>query len=185
MLHSFFEWMSNTSWSIALHESVYLWPSVESVHVLTLGLFVGFAAMLDLRLLGVAFMQVPVSEMTKRLLPWTSVAFVVMVISGVVVFYANPLHFYHNVFFRVKLLMLILAGINVWVFHGGIWRRIAAWDTDPVTPRSARVAGAASLLLWTLIIFAGRAIAYNWFDCDAPQSAFINWVTGCAAFKQQ
>jgi hypothetical protein len=185
MLHNFFEWMASTPSSVALHESVYLWPGVESVHVLTLGLFAGFAAMLDLRLLGVAFMHIPVSVMAKRLLPWTGGAFVVMVISGIAVFYANPLHFYHNVFFRAKLLMLILAGINVWVFHGGVWRRVASWDMDAVTPRSARVAGAASLLLWTLIIFAGRAIAYNWFDCDAPQSAFINWMGGCVAFKEQ
>src|SRR5262245_61812423 len=113
MLHNFFEWMAQMPSSVALHESVYFWPGIESVHVLTLGLFVGFAAMLDLRLLGVAFMHIPVSVMAKRLLPWTGGAFVVMVISGIVVFYANPLHFYHNVFFRVKLLMLILAGINV------------------------------------------------------------------------
>src|SRR5262245_12903030 len=108
MIHSFFEWLAHRPSSIALHESLYLWPAIESVHVLTLGLFVGFAAMLDLRLLGVAFAHMSVSKIARRLLPWTAVAFAVMVISGILVFYANPVHFYHSIFFRSKVVLLIL-----------------------------------------------------------------------------
>jgi len=103
-----------------------------------------------------------------------------MVISGAFLFYAVPVRSYHSIFFRVKALLLILAGINAWVFHGGIWRRVASWDLDAAPPRGARAAGAASLVLWMSIIFAGRLIAYNWFDCDKPQRPAIQWASGCS-----
>ncbi len=76
------EWLASTSWSIALHESLYMYPLIESTHVLTLALFVGLAVMLDLRMLGLAMRRVPVSEVPARLLPWTKAGFVVMVITG-------------------------------------------------------------------------------------------------------
>ena len=67
------EWLERTRWSIALHQSLYAYASVESIHVWALCLFVGFAAMMDLRLVGVAFRRVPVSQLVARLLPWTRV----------------------------------------------------------------------------------------------------------------
>lgn len=173
------KWLESTAGSQALHESELMWPLIESVHVLTLTVFVGFSAMLDLRLLGVTFKTMPVSTVARRLLPWTIAAFVVMVISGLLVFYANPVHFYHNVFFRIKFLMLVLAGLNAWVFHAGVWRNVRTWDLAATPPRAARFAGVSSLFLWACIIFAGRLIAYNWFDCDLPQSAAVVWVSGC------
>ncbi len=182
-LDRFVEWLAISSGSIALRESEYAYALVESVHVLTLCLFVGFAVMLDLRLLGLAMRDVPVSKVASRLLPWTVVGFVVMVASGVLLFYAIPVRSYHSIFFRAKAILLVLAGVNAWVFHAGIWRRVGAWDLDPVTPRPARFAGAASLVLWTCIIFAGRLIAYNWFDCDTPQRPIVQWATGCQPDK--
>jgi hypothetical protein len=179
VIHEFLQYVAERPSSIALHESLYLWPAIESVHVLTLALFVGFAAMLDLRLIGVAFMHMSVSRLGKQLLPWTMGAFAAMVLSGLAVFYANPVHFYHNIFFRVKFAMLILAGVNAWIFHAGIWLKLDQWDTAEKTPRPARVAGAASLLLWAAIITSGRLIAYNWFECGAGGPAVIQFVSGC------
>ena len=160
----FFEWLGNTPWSIALHESMWVYPIVESVHVLALCLFLGLAVMLDLRLLGVTFRSVRVSDVAERLLPWTRTGFAVMVVSGALLFYAVPVKTYQNIFFRVKLAMLIMAGINVWVFHSTIYRTVGAWDLDAVPPRKARVAGALSLALWAGIVVAGRMIAYSWFE---------------------
>jgi hypothetical protein len=106
------------------------------------------------------------------------------VITGALLFYAIPVRSYHSIFFRVKVVLLILAGVNAWVFHAGIWLRVKTWDLDLVPPRSARAAGAASLVLWTCIIFAGRLIAYNWFDCDRPQRQVVLWLTGCTSEKR-
>jgi len=171
--------MADTPWSVALHESLYGYPIVESIHVWALCLFVGMAVVLDLRLTGLSFTNIPVSQIARRILPWTTFGFIVMVISGILLFYAIPVRSYQNIFFRVKLLLLVLAGINAWVFHP---RGIQPWDRDPVPPRSARFAGWASLVLWMTIIFCGRMIAYNWFDCDRPdQSHIISTLAGCEA----
>lgn len=174
------EWLAATRGSVALHESLYMYPLVESAHVLTLCLFVGTAVMFDLRLLGLTLRQVPVSEVSRRLLPWTAAGFVVMVVTGVLLFYAIPVRTYENIFFRVKVVLLLLAGLNVWVFHRRVQRTRDEWDLAPVPPHGARVAAIVSLTLWAGIIVSGRMIAYNWFDCDIqPQPAIVNWAAGC------
>ena len=182
----FFEWLASTPWSVALHESLWAYPLIESTHVLTLGLFVGTAIMLDLRLLGWSFKRVPASEFVHRVLPWTRAAFYVMVTTGVLLFYAIPVRNYQNIFFRVKMLMFVLALLNIWYFHNWTEPGIAAWDTSERPPRAARVAGIASIVLWLSIVVAGRMIAYNWFDCDIqPQPAFVNWAAGCVVPPSQ
>ena len=93
--------------------------------------------------------------------------------------FANPVRFYHSIWFRMKLVMLVLAGLNASFFHSGIWQRVGQWDRDVITPRRARAAGAASLVLWAAIVVAGRMIAYNWFDCDMPPPSIIVQLAGC------
>jgi hypothetical protein len=174
------EWLASTRWSIALHESLFMYPLIESTHVIAITLFVGLAVMLDVRLLGITLKQVPVSEMLDRVLPWTKVGFVVMMVTGFLLFYAIPVRNYQNIFFRIKVIMLLLAGLNVWLFHERVEKRVADWDLDPIPPKAARVAAVVSLVLWASIVVAGRMIAYNWFDCDIqPQPDFINWAAGC------
>ena len=175
----FCQWLAATQWSVALHESVYGYPIVESVHVWALCVFLGMAIMLDLRLVGLVMPDVPVSQVARRLLPWTTVGFVVMIASGLLLFYAIPVRTYQNLFFRIKVVMLVLAGINAWVFHATIWRRVASWDLEPTPPRGARFAGVASLVLWAGIVFAGRMIAYNWFDCAKQAPGVVYTLAGC------
>jgi hypothetical protein len=163
-LLTFCEWLANTPGSIALHESIYVYPVIESIHVLTLCLFLGLAAMLDLRLLGITMRETPVSEMADRLLPWTIAGFVVMVISGAFLFYGIPVRTYQNIFFRIKVVLLVLSGVNAFVFHSTVYRKVAEWNLDTVPPIRARLAGGLSLLFWASIVVAGRMIAYNWFD---------------------
>jgi hypothetical protein len=77
---------------------------------------------------------------------------------------------------------MLLAGLNVWLFHSRVYPKVATWDVEGVPPRRARIAGAVSLVLWIGIIFSGRMIAYNWFDCDRqPQPDIINFLTSCVA----
>jgi len=176
----FCEWLAGTSGSIALHESLFMYPLLESTHVLTLCVFLGTAVMLDLRLMGLTMVRVPMSEIKSRLGPWMVAGFVVMVITGSLLFYAIPIRSYQSIFFRIKVAALMLAGLNAFVFHSTIDRRIAVWDRDPVPPRAARRAGARSLVLWAIIVVAGRMIAYRWFDCDKqPQRPIVNAIAGC------
>src|SRR5437667_11687545 len=109
---AFCDWLASTPGSIALHESLYMYPMAESVHVLTLCVFVGLASILDLRLMGVTLRRVPVSEVARRLLPWMGFGFAIMVCTGVLLFYAIPVRSYHSVWFRTKLILLVLAGVG-------------------------------------------------------------------------
>lgn len=180
MIRDVLEWLGSTPWSVALLESYYVWPLVESTHVLALALFVGTALMMDLRLVGVAFRDVPASSFIDRLLPWTRMGFGIMVVTGLLLFYSSPLRYYHNLFFRVKCVMLVIAGLNVWLFHARTLKSIDSWDDAWTPPRAARVAGIVSIAMWTGVVFSGRLIAYNWFDCDIqPQPGWVNWVAQC------
>jgi hypothetical protein len=91
---------------------------------MTLCLFVGTATMVDLRLLGLTMQKVRVSEVIARFLPWTIAGILVMLISGALLFYAAPLLRYQNIFFRAKMVALLLAGVNAWVFHNTVYRRV-------------------------------------------------------------
>ena len=148
--------------------------------MVSLCLFIGTAVLLDLRLLGMTMPRVAVSEVAAGLLPWTLAGFLVTVCSGALLFYANPAARYQNLFFRTKIATLVLAGVNAWVFHNTVYRRVAEWDLAPVPPRRARVAGGLALVLWAVIIMSGRMIAYDWFDCHRqPQPAIVNLLAGC------
>jgi hypothetical protein len=180
VIRSFLEWMGNTPWSVALLESYHAWSLIESTHVLTLALFVGTAIINDLRLMGMSFGTVPASEVTTRLLRWTRGSFAVMVVTGLLIFYSAPLRYYHNIFFRLKMLLLLVAGVNIWLFHSRIHKSVAEWEHDRTPPRSARKAGAVSLAVWAAIVVSGRMIAYNWFDCTIqPQPDWVNFLAAC------
>ena len=138
---------------------------VLMIHVLTVSVFVGTAVMIDLRLLGRTMVHVPASQVIARLLPWSEAGFVVMVVTGTLLFYASPLARYENMFFRMKMAALVMALINAWLFRRTAYRRVAEWDLDPVPPRRVRMTGAVSLALLATIITTGRMMAYSayWF----------------------
>jgi uncharacterized protein DUF6644 len=177
---AFFGWLADSSWSVGLHESQYAYSIIESVHVWAMALFFGTTVMFDLRLLGLTMRKVSVSEVVRRLLPWTVTGFIILVITGTLLFSAIPVRSYQSIFFRVKMVLLLLAGLNVLIFHSRVFPRVTTWDGDGIPPRAARVAGTLSLMLWIGIIVSGRMIAYNWFDCDRqPQPGIINLLTSC------
>src|SRR3982751_3455574 len=89
-LLSFFQWLQETPASVGIRESTWTYPIIESVHVLGLCLFLGFALLWDLRLLNVTLRRVPVSDVQARVMPWTNVGFVIMAISGALLFYEEP-----------------------------------------------------------------------------------------------
>ena len=177
--HEFARWLDSTPWSTALHESLYAYALIESTHVLALMLFAGSILMLDLRLIGASFNSIRVSEMSSRLLPWTIAGFAIMVVTGALLFYAIPVRTYHSIWFRIKAALFIVAAINVWWFHRRLSRNRDAWDAQPKPPLGVRLSGAVSILAWGSVIVMGRMIAYNWFDCDHPQPAWVDSLAGC------
>ena len=144
----------------AIRESEYAFSVIESVHVLAITLLVGTIAVLDLRLLGLVFRSIPVTRVARTVFPLTWSGFAVMLISGVLLFWAEAAKNYSNPAFRVKLVLLVFVGLNPLIFHSTVYQRVHEWELLERSPWRARGAALASLTLWAGIIVAGRAIAY-------------------------
>jgi hypothetical protein len=147
--------------STSFRESTYVWGFVDGVHVIGLCVFLGMLLFWELRLFNVGVRTATPSETWARLSPWIFAGFVIMVLSGITLFCGEPVRYWASVFFRVKLVALVLAGLNAVAFHYGIGRKLVQWDTTPL-PQSAHIIGILSITLWVLIMFCGRLIAYNW-----------------------
>jgi len=153
-------WVNDTRMATAIRESDLVFPIIETVHVLAIALLAGTAAVVDLRLLGLVLKREKVSEIAGRVLPRTWAGFALMFVSGALLFMAEASKSYRNPAFRLKMLLLLLAGLNPALFHSTVYKSVTEWDEAATPPWRARLAGAISLTLWSAIIVAGRAIAY-------------------------
>ena len=144
-----------------IRESSVLFPSIESVHVLMATTVVGSIAIVDLRLIGYASHRRGARQLILDLLPFTWAAFVLAAVSGSLLFTSNAPNYAANAPFLCKMCLLVLAGINMAIFHLTAYRRINEWDDDLPPPRAARIAGATSLTLWIMIVFLGRWIGFT------------------------
>ena len=172
------------SWSEALLGSLNFWGLLEGTHLLTLVLFAGTIFVVDLRLLGLTFRRTPVSVLSDRVLPLTVAGFLILIATGLALFFAKPVVYYHNVWFRAKLVFLVLAMINIGFFHLKVQKNQSAWDTLALPPMGARISAALSLLAWILVISMGRFIPYNWFDCGKPIPHIVNVLQDCKSSEQ-
>jgi hypothetical protein len=143
-----------------IRESDWMFPTIETVHVFALVLVVGTIMTVDLRLLGFANKERPFSQVAGEMLPWTWAAFAVAALAGMLMFSSKALTYYSNIPFRLKMVCLLLAGINMVMFHWLGTRHLEAWDRGR-PPRAAKLAGGASLLLWITIVAAGRWIGFT------------------------
>jgi hypothetical protein len=159
LLH-FCEWLYQTRFSTSIRESVWVFPIIESIHVLSITVLVGTIAVFDLRLLGALMKREPVSVIARQVLPWTWAGFAVMFGSGLLLFIAEAGTNYYNLAFRIKLALLFLVGLNPLIFHTSVFRKVADWELAEAIPLRARVAAVVSLTLWAGIIVAARMIAY-------------------------
>ncbi len=155
------EAIASSSVGIYMAESPYGFPTVETLHVIAITAVVGVIAIVDLRLMGVASLTYPISKLSKTLVPLTWIAFVLAGITGALLFTSQPFTYYENFAFRMKILLLIAAGVNMAVFHLLTMRGIGVWDRQARIPTGVRVAGFVSLVLWILIVGFGRWIGFT------------------------
>jgi len=157
------EWLEATAPGVLVRESLWAFPIVVGLHIIGLTLSIGVLMWFDLRLLGIAMRGCPVSRVYRRLMPFFASGFVVMFVTGGLLLSGFATAAYGNVYFRVKMAAIALAGVNALAYHGFTERRIADWDSAPRPPRAVRMAGLASLLLWTTAVLAGRMMSYTMF----------------------
>lgn len=175
MFHDFVNWIredlgrfteDGQSWSHQLHESLFMWNIIEGTHVLTIMFFAGTIWMIDLRMMGIAFKNMPLSKLSDRVLPITIVSLLAMFVTGAIAFIGrDPLMYYHNIWFRLKMVFLLAAMINILWFHYRVQKSDVAWDvippmTDPLPVKKALWLGvflASSFALLVSFLIAGDA----------------------------
>jgi hypothetical protein len=139
----------------------WLFPNVETIHVLSLALVFGSIVMVDLRLIGLTSRSSAVSRLSAEILPYTWVAFACAVVSGSLMFISKAHTYFYNLQFQLKFLCMALAGLNMIIFHFGVYRHVVGWDQDRRPPWPARLAGSLSIGLWIAVIFFGRWIGFT------------------------
>ncbi len=154
----FFEWLQGTPLAVSIAEEWF--PLVESLHVITMAIVAGTIFIVDTRLIGLTSTRLPFSYVSDRLLPWTWGAFAGSVVTGAFMFMGNAAGYYDNTPFRVKMVLLVLAGLNMLFFQIVTFRGVFAWDPDR-PPVAARLAGMISIGLWCGVIGFGRWIGFS------------------------
>lgn len=160
MLRDLCVWIEAFPSSVALRESLNAYPILLTSHVIGMCMFAGLIMMMDLRLAGVGNRHSSITQVQGRLLPWQMVGFGISVVTGLLLFYGQPMRFYPNFYFWVKNILLIIAGLNMWYFHATTYQTVEQWNHDPRPPFAARVAGIVSLVAWASVVVVGRMIAY-------------------------
>ena len=160
-----------------IRESLVLFPLIESTHVFGLALLFGTVLVIDLRLLGIASTGRAFRRVASDTLKWIWIAFALTALTGALMFTTNARVYYHNAFFRAKMLLLLLTAINMLVFELTAGRTVQLWDKAPSAPRAGKTAAALSLALWIAIIFMGRIIGFTTTRAavSSPPPAGINF----------
>jgi len=159
-LLSICQWVDSTRLNLIMRQSNWAFPALDTIHTIGIVLVAGTIMLVDLRLLGLGLRGVPIAQLVSRIVPSTLWGFGLMFVSGGLLFSSEAVKLYHSPAFRIKMLLLALAGLNALIFHRTIYRDVANWDPASMAPGRARLAGLLSLLFWISIIAAGRAIAY-------------------------
>jgi len=152
--------LSDSELGTSIRESVYVYPFLEAFHLIGLAFSVGLILFVDLRLVGVFLRGVPVTDILRPLRPWLLVGFVVTIVTGVLLFISDAARIILIWIFPLKLLFILLAGINAIWFEHRWGKRVGEWESRPAIPKQVRLAGWTSLALWSAVVVAGRLIPY-------------------------
>ena len=161
MVNDLLAWLEDGWLAEAVRGTAYLYPVLETIHILGIALLVGPAAAFDLRLLGLARHKLRVTSAADYLLPLSRLGFVIAAGTGVLMFLPGAGLIADRGSAPWKLGLILIAGLNILVFHQRTYRGVRQWDADQPTPAAARVAAIVSLTSWSGVTLAGRLLAYT------------------------
>jgi hypothetical protein len=156
----FLHWLEATQVAVFVSQSPWGFPAIEMLHVAAIAVVFGMIAIVDLRLLGLAWAGRGVTDLCREVLPVTWGAFAVAATTGSLMFISQPVKYYGNDAFRLKIALLILAAVNMLGFQFLTLRGVSTWDRDTTVPLAGKLAGAISLLCWIAIVASARWTAY-------------------------
>jgi hypothetical protein len=158
----------------AIRNSLYLFPLIESAHVIGLTLVFGTILIIDLRLLGLASTSRSFSAIASDVFTWTWLAFAVTVTTGALMFVTNASTYYGNTYFRAKMALLVLSGLNMLAFELTARRSVRSWDRHAAAPVAGKTVAAISLAIWIGVIFLGRWVGFTTASTPAPADPSID-----------
>ena len=159
-LPEFSLWLSETKLSVWFQTHFWVIPTGQSIHILSIAALFGSAVMLDLRIFGLAGESRSIDQLSRRYVPWIWWSFLVLLITGIVLTIAEPVRELINPVFWVKMGLLPVAVVlNLW-FQSAVRKRSATWDSNSSGHAAIQFGAVVLILLWCLIMFCGRWIAY-------------------------
>jgi hypothetical protein len=153
--------LANSPVGTYIRESIWEFPVIEGIHVLSIAMSVGMIMWFDLRLMGLNMRNRRVSEVFRGVYWWMVGGFTAAIISGLLLFWAEADRAFPNIFARLKFIGLLFAGLNILYFHKRTQSNQSEWDDRPIPPLKARLAGFLSITWWVVVIAAGRLMAYT------------------------
>src|SRR5665213_592584 len=156
------QWLQETPISVSIRESILMFPLLEGGHLLGISVSAGTIAISDLRMMGLIFKKESASDVFHQLIPWISAGFLMMIVTGTLLLWSEPVKCYNSIWFRLKVLFLFLAGLNVLIFHSSkIYRNMHEWEWSSDPPRAAKLAGWISLISWAIVIIDLRMLGFG------------------------
>ena len=153
-------WVEATPLALFVAQSAYGFSALDMFHIAAISMVFGMIAILDLRLIGIAFTEFSITDLSRQVLPWTWAAFAIAAVTGALMFTGQAVKYSNNFAFLVKLALMAIAGLNVLVFHFITYRGVAKWDSGVPVPWAAKFAGALSVAIWVAVVAYGRFTAY-------------------------
>lgn len=179
LLLQFAQYLEGQEYSQMLVSGYYSWNWLEATHVLTLMISIGSLFVIDFRMLGWVLPGVSATTIADRLHKPMIIGFAIMFITGILLVYAKPVENVQSLWFRIKMILLVLAFINAWVFNSRMRAADGTWDSARVAPRPLRTGAIISLFLWCGVVAMGRFIPYDWVDCPKVSNTALLWASGC------
>jgi hypothetical protein len=155
----FFQWLQDTSIASGIRQSLWLFPILYTLHIFGVVILVGATSALDLRMLGLVMRDETISDTSDLLLPWVKAGFAAQVVTGLFLFIAQAADLWHNVPFILKMITVLVAGLNVLIFHLTAYRNVRQWPKH-ATPAGAKFSAVFSLTCWFGIVAMSRLIAF-------------------------
>ena len=150
------EWLQASSLAVSIHQTKWVFTTIEVIHVIAISLVIGTIATVDLRLLGLASTRRSFTELARPILRWTWAAFALAAVTGSLLFISQAADYFATTTFKIKLFIMFLAAVNMLIFEFITVRGVQEWDRNPTPPLSARLAGGISLTCWVLVFVFGR-----------------------------
>jgi hypothetical protein len=161
-VNHFIEWLSQTSLSLAVQRHEWVIPTVQSVHIVAIGVVLGSAFMIDLRILGWAGRDQTLAQTTARFGPWLSWALCVLLVTGAALVVGEPARELLAFSFWLKMALVAIGAVLAMVFQRSVRRHEGRWEKALVNRQGIKVLAVVTFVIWVCVVVLGRLIAYDY-----------------------